>query len=67
MNDDARILLDLSDLSGDPTPIPLADLIRDNIDARLDDAEVEDIRRTDVGGTAYLSIGGGAVMVRRLS
>jgi hypothetical protein len=69
MDRDTEILLDLSDLTGDSDPVSLSDFINANSEpgvAPLDDRDVDHLRRLRPGQRIYLSIGGGAVEVRRV-
>lgn len=67
---DKRILLDLSDLSGDETPVSLADFIRTNSEPDVTPLDLDDVRalrRLRPGETLHLGIGGGAVTVKRVA
>lgn len=66
MNEPQRVILDVSDLSGDPTPVSLADFLDTNQEVPLPDGEVSALRRLRVGEKAHLGVGGGHVVVRRV-
>jgi hypothetical protein len=66
---DDKIMLDLSDLTDDDTPCSLAEFIKDNEKpgvARPDAQEMAELRHLRPGQEAHLSIGGGAVLVKRV-
>lgn len=58
---------DLSDLSGDTSPVPLETFLAENEECPPDPDEVRALRACAVGETARLGIGGGFVSVRRMS
>lgn len=60
-----QVLLDLSDLTGSPTPVLLEDFLAENPD--LDPGEVLELQGLEEGQAVHLGIGGGAVLVRRCS
>jgi len=67
---DRRIQLDLSDLTGDDTPVTLADFIADNSGPGvepLDPGDVRQLRKLRPGQSVHLGIGGGAVTVTRVA
>ena len=63
---DKTIMLDLFDLTGDHTPVSLADLLKDNQESPLPDEELEALRKLHVGQKTHLGIGGGAVEIKRV-
>lgn len=65
LDTDERIMLDVSDLTGDKAPASLAGLLADN--EELPPQEVEALRRLRVGESARLGIGGGYVTVTRIA
>jgi RNA 3'-terminal phosphate cyclase len=63
-----RVMLDLSELSGDPTPVSLSALIRANREPGVAPMAYRDVRRLQrlrPGEAASLPIGGGTLLVRR--
>lgn len=60
------ILLDLSDLTGDATPVSLEQLVADNAECPLSLRDVAALAELAIGETAHVGIGGGAVLVRRV-
>jgi hypothetical protein len=67
MDSDDKIFLDLSNLSGDPSPCTLAAFLEENAEAPPSAEEVQALRTLPLGGTTYIGIGGGAVLIRRLT
>jgi hypothetical protein len=63
---DRHIMLDVSDLSGDPTSVSLAEFLRDNAEVPPPDEEIASLRSLAVGQSTHLGIGGGSVVVRRV-
>ncbi len=63
-----RVMLDLSDLSGDETPVSLSEFVRANREpgvVPLSTREVNRMRRLRPGEAIGLPIGGGWARVRR--
>ena len=63
------IFLDVSDLSGDPTPLTLNAFIEINetfSDSPLLPEEVEALRALKVGESTHLGIGGGSIVIVRV-
>jgi hypothetical protein len=65
-SNDTTTLFDLSNLSGDSTPVSISEFLKVNEECPPDPSELADLRACPVGGTVNLGIGGGFVTVRRV-
>ena len=59
-------MLDLSDLTGDSSPVSLEEFLSANEENPIDAEDVEVLKALKVGETTALGIGGGWVEIRRV-